>query len=124
MVSPTENTIPRHTGRTPLMADSSAGLSFSLIMNLAANIHSVREGTITPRLAAREPARPAVRRPTKVAQLIPRDPGVISAMATISITSPEVIQPKRSTSSLITGTMVVPPKLKKPILRKDQKSCR
>ncbi len=46
---------------------------------------------------------------------MPRGPGVISAMATIFDTSVVDIQPWDSISSLITGTMDMPPKLVNPI---------
>ena len=52
------------------------------------------------------------------------DPGVISATATISITSAAVIQPCDKTSSLMTGTIVVPPKLQNPILINERNSSR
>lgn len=85
---------------------------------------NVRDGIITPKLADSAPGIPAVRKPTKVAQFIPKDPGVISATATISITSAAVIQPCDKTSSLMTGTIVVPPKLQNPILINERNSSR
>ena len=41
----------------------------------------VKAGVRTPEIANRPPRTPAVRSPAKVAQFIPRGPGVISAMA-------------------------------------------
>src|SRR5699024_2274546 len=60
--------------------------------------------------------------PAKVAQLKPRGPGVISAMATMSDTSLAVIQPWAITSLLMRGIMDSPPKLVNPIFRKLQNS--
>ncbi len=116
--------IPRLAGRTPRIALSSIRFPFSFRMKWAARSVSVSEGIMTPRLARSAPGIPAVRRPTKVAQLMPRDPGVISATATISMTSEAVIQPYRSTSSLMTGIMVMPPKLQNPIFIKERNNLR
>ena len=78
-------------------------------------MHSVSDGTITPRLLSSAQGIPSIRYPTKVAQLIPIEPGVISARAITSITWASVIQPLAVTSSRITGIIVSPPKLQKPI---------
>ena len=67
---------------------------------------------------------PAVCMPVKVAQLMPRGPGVISAMATRLARSSAVIQPWEDISSRIRGTMDMPPKLVNPIFMKETKSCR
>ncbi len=75
---------------------------------------------MAPRLAARAPSTPAERIPAKVAALTPRGPGVISAMAMMSVTSLRVIQPWDTISSLITGIMDSPPKLQKPIFTKTR----
>ncbi len=84
---------------------------------MAAARQRVRARLITPRLAATAPEIPAARIPAKVAALMPRGPGVISAKAMISATSSSVIQPWRTISSLITGIMERPPKLHTPILK-------
>ena len=53
----------------------------------------MKVGVNTPSVAKISPGIPATRMPAKVAQLMPREPGVISAMATISVTSEDVIKP-------------------------------
>ena len=75
---------------------------------------SVSVGESTPRFAATAPSTPATRIPANVAQLKPSEPGVISAMATISSTSVAVIQPWPIICALISGTIEIPPKLVKP----------
>ena len=55
-------------------------------------MQTVREGVITPSVVAIAPGRPATWMPTKVAQLMPREPGVISAIATMSESCSIVIQ--------------------------------
>ena len=69
----------------------------------AAAAQMSRVGDRTPKLAETAPASPATRVPAKVAQFSPSGPGVISAMATMSLTSERVIQPWDSISLLIEG---------------------
>ena len=51
-----------------------------------------------PKVAARAPGTPAIRRPTKVAEFTAMGPGVISAMVTRSVNSAMVSQPWPSTT--------------------------
>ena len=77
----------------------------------AARAQMVKVGMSIPSMEMTEPMIPATRIPAKVAQFRPMGPGVISAMATMSDTSEAVIQPWLTISSLISGTMDMPPKL-------------
>ena len=115
---------PRQAGRIPYITFfmKSDSRNFSNMTAAAAQISRV--GDRTPRLAETAPASPATRVPAKVAQFSPSGPGVISAMATMSLTSERVIQPWDSISLLMRGTILSPPKLVKPILQKDQNSSR
>ena len=81
----------------------------------------MKVGVITPRLAATAPGMPAAWIPAKVAQFMPSGPGVISAIAIMSVTSAAVIQPWPSISLVMSGIIDRPPKLVKPILTKLQK---
>ena len=103
--------IPSAAGRTPTMMFFKILLSLNFWKNTAATAQMVKVGIRTPRAEIREPRIPATRIPAKVAQFRPMGPGVISAMATISDTSEAVIQPWLTISSLISGTIDIPPKL-------------
>ena len=92
MVTITVSTMPRLAGRMPVSAPSSRRLFRNFCRQNPASTASVRVGVTTPRLATIAPSTPATRMPAKVAQLVPRGPGVISAMATMSATSVVVIQ--------------------------------
>lgn len=116
--------MPIQTGRIPVKSHSKYRLPLNFVMKCAASMQSVSEGIMVPRFAQNAPSHPAVRKPTKDALLIPSEPGVISATATISSTSSDVIHPYRSTISLMTGIIVIPPKLQNPTFIKDQNKRR
>ena len=124
MVMAIAMSMPRHMGRIPFNSVLRVISFWNLWIKWAAMRHKVREGIMVPRVAQSAPGIPPLRSPTKVAQLIPREPGVISAIATMSSTSSVVIHPNLSTSSLMMGIMVMPPKLRKPIFMKDKNRLR
>jgi len=65
----------------------------------AAARQRVKARVSTPKLAATAPSNPAARIPAKVAALMPRGPGVISAKAMMSATSSSVIPGSASSAS-------------------------
>ena len=66
--------------------------------SLASSSDTMHEGSTQPTVATSAPATPAMRMPTKVAELMAMGPGVICEMVMMSANSVMFSQPCRSTT--------------------------
>ena len=110
------------TGRIPLNARTTQGLSLKAVKNIAMARMMKNDGVMLPRVAAILPLTPRSRYPAKMDMLTAMTPGALCERAAMSGSSSSEIQPRRAISARMTGIMAYPPPMvKAPILAKTVK---
>ena len=87
MVTTAANTSAKTTGLIPLIETFTAFDSLNLFIVKNIILIIIKLGSVTPSVATTLPKKPANLLPMKVAELTANGPGVVCAMATISIKS-------------------------------------